>query len=659
LAIPHQKPEVGGKVTVGLRPLDRPERILRMLNRRCGARASLLFAAAGLVCSIAFLSPATVASESLNIQQASIRSSTLGTSTEGRAIELITISSDPENADRRPALLIVAGIDATHHTGILVARDLATRLAAEHADLLATTTVYIVPLLNPDADARRTQRPIGAFDLRSVPKPIDLDRDRRFDEDGPNDLNDDGYITQMRVRNPAPGSGLVATHVPHEDDPRLMRPADAGKGETPLYAILIEGVDDDGDGRIAEDPVGGIDLSRHFPYLWDEFDPVTGDYPIEVSEAKAIADWMLEQSNIIAVLAYGPHDTLSKLPVDGRFDSSRRVPLGIETADKADYERVQKAFIDATGLKEAEGRSNEGTFHGWTYAHLGLFSFSTPLWSTPTLASAEAAADEPAAPAESAPDEETAERLSLAEIQSMIAVYESGSESEQAELMQRFSTLPKEEQDRIMAIASGEADPLSAAPPAPPAADPPRSARRGSAPKGEAAWLAYADERGEGFVDWQPFDHPQLGEVEIGGFVPGFKMNAPSDQITAISEQQSAFIGELLSMFGSVTVDATSSRHLGAGVYQIGLRLHNPGKLATRPAIADKTRRLPPIIVRPQLDRESIITGDPAARIERIGPGASEDFIWTVRTAGREIDIRISVPETGDQTITITLPEGN
>ena len=32
--------------------------------------------------------------------------------------------------------------------------------------------------------------------------------------------------------------------------------------------------------------------------------------------------------------------------------------------------------------------------------------------------------------------------------------------------------------------------------------------------------LAWSDEvlEGKGYVDWYPFDHPQLGEVELGGW---------------------------------------------------------------------------------------------------------------------------------------------
>ena len=51
------------------------------------------------------------------------------------------------------------------------------------------------------------------------------------------------------------------------DEPRLLRKADPAKGETPEYVLLIEGIDNDGDGRFNEDGPhgsagGGIDRLR-------------------------------------------------------------------------------------------------------------------------------------------------------------------------------------------------------------------------------------------------------------------------------------------------------------------------------------------------------------------------------------------------------------
>ena len=41
----------------------------------------------------------------------------------------------------------------------------------------------------------------------------------------------------------------------------------------------------------------------------------------------------------------------------------------------------------------------------------------------------------------------------------------------------------------------------------------------------ERALLKYQDEQfgGNFFVDWKPFKHPQLGEGEVGGWIPKYR----------------------------------------------------------------------------------------------------------------------------------------
>ncbi|XOV75270.1 MAG: M14 family zinc carboxypeptidase [Phycisphaerales bacterium] len=111
---------------------------------------ALLIALAGAALTVTPL-PAASAQDRANVS-----TRTIGLSGESRNIDLLTLSSSPDDADSRPALLVVAGIDATHVTGTRVARHLAERLVSEHADLLNDYTVYIVPLVNPDAASRST-----------------------------------------------------------------------------------------------------------------------------------------------------------------------------------------------------------------------------------------------------------------------------------------------------------------------------------------------------------------------------------------------------------------------------------------------------------------------------------------------------------------------
>jgi murein tripeptide amidase MpaA len=100
----------------------------------------------------------------------------------------------------------------------------------------------------------------------------------------------------------------------------------------------------------------------------------------------------------------------------------------------------------------------------------------------------------------------------------------------------------------------------------------------------ERKLLAWNDREldGKGFVDWQPFEHPQLGRVEIGGWVPKFAMqNPPEGPILAEEAGRAAdfVIAHALTM-PLLTVKA-SAVALGAGLYKVTATVANTGALST------------------------------------------------------------------------------
>ena len=75
-------------------------------------------------------------------------------------------------------------------------------------ELLDRGVFYFVPMVNPDSRAKWFDEPSTASFPRTVPIHIDDDRDGRVDEDGYDDLDGDGEITQMRKRVPLGEGGL-------------------------------------------------------------------------------------------------------------------------------------------------------------------------------------------------------------------------------------------------------------------------------------------------------------------------------------------------------------------------------------------------------------------------------------------------------------------
>jgi murein tripeptide amidase MpaA len=212
----------------------------------------------------------------------------IGKSYQGRDIWLLTIS-DKKSAD--PALKPGFWIDGNIHAIELQGTEMALYTAwylCEMFDenefirkLLAEKTFYIAPTINPDGREYFTSALVPP---RSGLAPRDSDRDGKIDEDGPDDLNGDKQISQMRRKNP---NGNMK--VDPQDPRKMIRVADGEKGE---YEMLgSEGFDNDGDGLINEDGPGGPDYNRDWGFNWEPNYIQSGadKYPFSFAENQAYA----------------------------------------------------------------------------------------------------------------------------------------------------------------------------------------------------------------------------------------------------------------------------------------------------------------------------------------------------------------------------------
>ncbi|OIN60422.1 M14 family metallopeptidase [Arsenicibacter rosenii] len=99
---------------------------------------------------------------------------------------------------------------------------------------------------------------------RSTVHPKDDDRDGLLDEDPEEELDNDGVIYQIRKKATAKELEK-ADYVLDPRDPRLMKKVQPGQGQ---WLVYTEGIDNDGDGKYNEDGVGGLDNHRNYPENW-------------------------------------------------------------------------------------------------------------------------------------------------------------------------------------------------------------------------------------------------------------------------------------------------------------------------------------------------------------------------------------------------------
>ncbi len=313
---------------------------------------------------------------SLNAQhKTSTALQSLAKSPGGNDIWLLTLSRG--NATQKPALLVVAGVEGSHLAGTELALQVAEKWLTTDSltRLLDTRTLYILPALNPDAQAQAAT-PLK-WERSGNSRPTDDDRDGRLDEDGPEDLNGDGLISTIRVEDP------TGQFMPSKADARVMVKADPTKGEQGRYRLITEGIDNDKDGQFNEDGPGGITLNRNFSFDHEPFKPGTGEYPVSEPENQALIDWLYTAPNVYAIVTFGPANNLTEPVKFDKQKASARILKGWLEPDAAVNDQVSKLYAGA-GLKDAPSLPfQRGDFPQWAYFHFGKLSFSTPGWWIP------------------------------------------------------------------------------------------------------------------------------------------------------------------------------------------------------------------------------------------------------------------------------------
>jgi len=364
----------------------------------------------------------------------------LGESYGGRDMWLMSINNPDTGPEQgKAAMMIEANVHGNEIQGAEVSLYTIWYLMENYGRIEQVTRLvdervfYILPSVNPDG---RDYFLHGAGSgARTGHVPVDSDGDGLTDEDGPDDLNGNGVIELIRKYVPGEGSMRI-----NQDDPRVLEPVPAG--EVGDWVMLgFEGIDNDGDGRVNEDPVGGYDPNRNYASDWQPNYIQRGsmDYPFQLPEARAINDFQMSHPNIAGFQSF--HNTggmILRGPGMAWYGDYPAQDIRVYDQLGEAGERMLPYYdylVIWRGLYTVHGGSID-----WTNDGLGIISFSNELWN--------------------------------------------GGQYFNSPLLQ------EQQQD-------------------------PNSPIRGS-----RARLFFDDflEFGDAFVEWAPFDHPQFGQVEMGGW---------------------------------------------------------------------------------------------------------------------------------------------
>jgi len=150
---------------------------------------------------------------------------------------------------------------------------------------------------------------------------------------------------------------------------------------------------------------------------------------------------------------------------------------------------------------------------------------------------------------------------------------------------------------------------------------------REHSPEDDLALLKLADELGEGYVDWYPFQHPQLGPVELGGWdVVRFWFNPPLALLEEEVRPHADFAVFLALASPRLEIRSFESEPVGDRVFRIRLVLENAGWLPTNVTERAVERQVArPIEVELELpDGARVATGKALEEVGQLG-GRVED----------------------------------
>lgn len=113
---------------------------------------------------------------------------------------------------------------------------------------------------------------------------------------------------------------------------------------------------------------------------------------------------------------------------------------------------------------------------------------------------------------------------------------------------------------------------------------------------------------GEGFVDWRPFEHPQLGNLELGGWQRLLRNNAPEQLLEETCQKQTRFLLAHAQASPLLRAEVHETERLSADTWRIAIAVRNDGYLPTQVTEqALKQQQVRPVQARLQLAAGDVI----------------------------------------------------
>ncbi|WP_297335509.1 M14 family metallopeptidase [Algoriphagus sp.] len=447
----------------------------------------------------------------------------VGHSLEGRPVYQMTLTNKSTGKDTdKPAAYFEGG----RHSGEITSSESIlwmTQHLIEHygkdeeiTHLIDTKALYLRPQNNPDGSNLYL---FTEQRNRSSVKPHDNDRDGLVDEDPEEDLDGDGIIYQIRKKAVTEEEKKKANYIIDPDHPsgKLMKRVFPGKGE---YLIYTEGIDNDQDGSFNEDGIGGLDLHRNYPENWrpDIGGDLTGRGYTQYGAGEYPLSEPETRSTVLWVLSHPNISVVNSM--DTRVPMHLRPPSTSKSEERM-YPQDLEIYreMDELGLSYTAYPWAGDVYETYSTRYKVNSMTGDPLKPSPLFGHG--------------PD---------------FGYFYYGSIWYGDELWNNGA----------MKDYNGD----------------------GIYNDYDALRWDEEENEGKGFKSWTPFDHPQLGEVEIGGFHPKFfGQNGPTWQLENWAKKQAQFNLAMAMRLPELKVNEPVVKKISDNKYEISISWENVGGL--------------------------------------------------------------------------------
>jgi len=629
----------------------------------------------------------------------------IGESASGKSIHVLQIAAPGDTAATdRPGIFLGANIVGTHHSGTEAALHLITALLDEGNERasksIQSKTYYIAPILNPDAHERFFANPSMQFSGNQGK--LDRDRDGLYGEDGPNDLNGDGMLTQMRIADP---EGRL---IPDPDEPQIMRRADAKEGEQGTHKVVSEGQDDDGDGEFNEDPAVGINPAINFAHNFAFDNPSAGPWASAAPESKAIMDFLLGHPNIALAVVYGPANSFlspprgsggsvdtgnlkleipkqiaeflgldpeQKYTIDEIWEVAKNIPqvkqnnftkedvaqfLGVGPATKptgedlevlAHFAEKYKKRLEDAGLDQKRDGNQDppGGFSSWLYYQYGALTVELDVWGVPKAPEPEKAEEEK--------DVLTIDKMEGMTTEEFVALGE-----DKINEFLKANKVPAQYSAKAVMnmMSSGQVTPKKVA------GMMKQMGAGGAAKKKEGSrddLLIFAREHAPwAVVPWTAVTLPDGTQAEVGGIDQYLRHNPPHALLEKALTAHTETVLELSENLAQVAIKDVKVTQLGKDVFRVKAVAGNDGFIPTHTGLAMKAKnRLPVRLGLGSGDQFSVLHGPKWVTSEGIKGNAvdlSGEWVVKANNKNAKINVILQSDHAGHASREVSLTEG-